>query len=243
MEKIKGLAKAIAGGWASWWGTDNATQFEKYQIYEIADYLDEMGYDLKGYGFITEFLTDPNTQYDAGGAEEVPSEQRKSTTDGVIRNTENDSVITAKSDFLETYLISENYIYTIKNFNVVSDSPWTAFVTHLKGLFSFTKTLENKSGMLVFYHDTGSIGVRGKEYKARELGYIKFDSDTRKLLIKKGWTNSAMSYSLDGWTGRYGMPIDFLIGIHLATEMPDLAYDMVNEFNTEVNILLHESKR
>lgn len=52
-----------------------------------------------------------------------------------------------------------------------------------------------------------------------------------------------MSYSLDGWTGRYGMPVDFLLTIHLATLMPDLAYDMTQNFDTVVNILLHHTER
>ena len=48
-----------------------------------------------------------------------------------------------------------------------------------------------------------------------------------------------MVYSLDGWTGRYGMPVDFLMSVHIATMMPDLAYDMVQAFPTEVEIYLH----
>ena len=51
--------------------------------------------------------------------------------------------------------------------------------------------------------------------------------------------NFAIEYSLDGWTGRYGMPLEFLLSVHKATMMPDLAMDMVSNFPTEIHILLH----
>ena len=38
------------------------------------------------------------------------------------------------------------------------------------------------------------------------------------------------------------MPLEFLLAVHSATLMPDLAYDMTQKFDTTVNILLHESK-
>ena len=38
------------------------------------------------------------------------------------------------------------------------------------------------------------------------------------------------------------MPLEFLLSVHSATLMPDLAYDMTQKFDTTVNILLHESK-
>lgn len=249
MEKLKGLAKALGSAWADFWGGDSSADFPEARIYEVLDYLDEMGYDLKGYGFVTEFLVDPDTEYNQGGAEgEAVSEtERKATKDGVIRDSD-DTVITGVSDFIKTYLISDNYIYTIKNSNTVTDHWWEALGDHISSLF--TDDLSNKKGMLVFFHDDGGIGTteghtgNGEDdnaYDAFERGYIKFDANSKKLLIKKGWTNNAMAYSLDGWTGRYGMPIDFLLTVHLATQMPDLAYDLVGTFQTEVNILLHKS--
>ena len=102
MEKIKGLFKAIGDSWSAWWGEDTAKQFDAYQVYQVTDYLDEMGYDLKGYGFVTDFLYS-TSQYDRGGAEEEAT-GLKVTSDGVIRD-ENDTVVTAKSEFINTYLI------------------------------------------------------------------------------------------------------------------------------------------
>ena len=51
-----------------------------------------------------------------------------------------------------------------------------------------------------------------------------------------------MTYSLDGWTGRYGMPLEFLLSVHIATMAPDLSYQMATSFDTEVEILLHATE-
>ena len=64
------------------------------------------------------------------------------------------------------------------------------------------------------------------------------------MLIKKGWISSVeIKYDLDGWTGRYGMPLEFLVAVHSATLMPDLAYDMATTFDTNVRILLKETSK
>ncbi len=218
MDQLKQLALAVGDIVASWFGESTTTQIAEKDVFSVLDYLEEMGYDLKGYGFLTDYV----------------GENR----DGVERD-EDDKISDAESDFIYAYLISENYVYTIKNFNL-NTSWWVAIFDHLSSLL--TDSLKNRTGMLVFYHEGDGIGrTSDNAYDAFERGSIKVDVESKKLEIKKGWTNNTMTFNLDGWTGRYGMPIDFLLSIHLATMMPDLAYDMSNSFKTEVNILLHKS--
>ena len=69
---------------------------------------------------------------------------------------------------------------------------------------------------------------------------INSDENPPTLEIRRGWLSNTMKYSLDGWTGRYGMPLEFLLAVHQATLMPDLAYDMVKTFDTKVMVLLHK---
>ena len=219
MEQLKALAGAIGDAIASWFGQNSAEQIDDEQIYGVMDYLEQMGYDLKGDGFLTDYVgTDPS---------------------GVEK--EDDVISNAESDFIFAYLVSENYLYTIKNFNTTTEHWWEAVWDHLSALWS--DNLGNRTGMLVFFHENGDeIGsTSDNAYDAWERGSIEVDAESKKLSIKKGWTNNAMSYNLDGWTGRYGMPIDFLISVHLATMMPDLAYDMYDSFKTEIKILLHET--
>ena len=246
MEKFNNLSKAIGNAIGSWFGNDDTKNIENKQIYQVLDYIEKMGYALKEEGFLTEYLTEANVQgkdvkYDGdvithesykGKLEDYSVDESQ----GVIRD-ENGRIVGAVSEFVNQYLISDNYIYTIKNFNVVGN-PWEAFWTHVGNLFA--PSLKNKRGMIAIYHDNG-LGIKGGLYESGELGYIKISPSTNKMVIKKGIFNNEMAYDLEGWTGRYGMPVEFLLAVHKATMMPDLAYDMVNTFETEVNILLHES--
>lgn len=100
MDKLKELSGKMANIIAAYFGGDTTTFVNKQQIYDVLDYLEEMGYDLKGYGFLTDYVGE--------------------NKDGVERD-ENDKINNAKSDFINTYLVSDNYVYTIANFNQVND--------------------------------------------------------------------------------------------------------------------------
>ncbi len=230
MDKIKDLAKAIGDALASFFGESTTEQVEDQEIYDVLDYLEQMGYDLKGYGFLTEYEEESD----------VEENQYFDKEASVIRNESDDKIAKAKSDYIYNYLVSENYIYTIQNFNTSTDHWWQALGDHIGSLFS--DSLKNREGMLVIYHEgSGGVGYTSTNaYDAWERGSIKADPEKKTLVIKRGWSNNAMSFNLDGWTGRYGIPIDFLLSIHLATMMPDLAYDISTSFKTEVNIILHE---
>jgi len=235
LEKITSLARKAGNAFTSWWGVDSTTQVSDQDIYDVMDYLEEMGYDLKGYGFLTDYIGDEDDAED----------------DGVKRHEDGDNegkISEAASIFINQYIISDNYLYTIANDNVstgtgtgnIFQSAWGAIKavgSHISRLWS--DKMGAREGMLHLYHDSGTIGERGDVYKASERGYIKADADKQTLTIKKGWTNNPMEYSLDGWTGRYGMPLEFLLSIHMATMMPDLAYDMATTFEPKIIILLH----
>ena len=239
MEKLKALAKEVGNSISAWFGKNKTEQVEDQEIYDVLDYLDQMGYDLKGYGFLTSYLDDSD-------ADSMKSKNENATLDekqGVVRDSSDNKIIMAESDFVLSYLISENYLYTIKNFNLDNTAWYTAIWERFTGLF--VDSLSNRDGMLVFYHEANNNGTVGYTsdnlYDSWERGSIEASASKKTLTIKKGWTNGKMTYSLEGWTGRYGMPIDFLLSVHFATLMPDLAYDMYDTFKTEIKILLHES--
>ena len=56
MEQLKAIFKEVAAGICSWFGADDTKQVEDKEIYEALDYLEEMGYDLTGYGFLTDYV-------------------------------------------------------------------------------------------------------------------------------------------------------------------------------------------
>ncbi len=73
---------------------------------------------------------------------------------------------------------------------------------------------------------------------------IKVDRANKVLNVSAiGVThNLVMQYNLDGWIGRYSMPLEFLLATHIATMAPDLSYKLATSFNTDVEILLYKSK-
>lgn len=255
MDKLKNLAEGIADAWLAWWGQSTTDQVDDEKVYETLDYIEDMGYDLKGYGFLTDYTGSEeqlenyvyrnfNKIWDAVKILDTEDPVTYDEKIGVVRN-EDGNIKYAASDFIIAYLSSENYIYTIKNFNLDNVNWGEALVSRIGALF--TDNLNNRSGMLVLKHEGSGIGLvdggvlNENAYDSWERGSIKVDPQAKTLIIKRGWANPKMKFSLDGWTGRYGMPLDFLVAIQTATFMPDLAYDMTQAFDTEVHILLHKA--
>ena len=128
------------------------------------------------------------------------------------------------------------------------------FLGPLADITGFTNTNVDAfgHGMLAFYYEPTAtngekaVGVRGKAYNSGSLwnwDSIKVSAEKKLISISRNEFlnfNNAMEFSVDGWVGRYGMPLDFLLSIHLATLKPDLAVDMATAFPTNVNIYLHE---
>ena len=247
MEKIKAIGKKIMEDVSNYWGKDIAElSIKPKDVYSSLSYLDEMGYDLKGDGFLTDYYEDNNVDerikkdYDI---RDVPSHH---LDDGIIRKDEDNSVLLAKSDFILSYLISDNYVYTLRNDNMVTDSFWSALGQRLKWWVGFPLDKKFTKGMIGIYTES-SVGVANNSLydynRWHNTDHVEINPSSKKMKIKKGnglfGRAVTMEYDIDGWTGRYGMPIDFLTAVHLATLMPDLAYDMQDSFDTEVKIVLH----
>ncbi len=232
IEQIKQLARNVGEAVASWFGRDDTKQVSDEDINEVLDYLEQMGYDLKGYGFLTDTV---------GSSED--GVERYTAEDAEEDNKEEGKIKEAKSDIIRNYLISDNYVYTIKNFNMTSKGWFTGILEHIASFFTGGQSNQFWSrGMIEIWKDTDDIGVKDLEngyYDVYEPGSIKIDVAKKTMEIARGWFNNSMTYSLDGWTGRYGMPIDFLLSVHIATMMPDLSYDMATSFETLIEILLH----
>ena len=265
MDKLKELCKEAGNYIAAFFGADTTKQVDDDEMFNTLNYLEEMGYDVKGFGFLTDY-------YDNTDIEEIESHLTSQEKEagykidekvGVVRDTE-DNIILAKSDFIYLYMVSDNYVYTLKNNNVATQGNWDSFWGVVKGIFTGIGTalykIENfllgplndvlgitnavtdtwGKGLIALYYENGSAVNDGTLFNHDS---IKIDIQNRKMIIKRGWlTKYTMEYDLDGWTGRYGMPMEFLLSVHVATMMPDLAYDMATAFNTNINIYLRDAK-
>ena len=238
------------------------------EIASVANYLESMGYDLKGEGFITEDKTsvaDHNLKT-SDGTEIEPKDQVLDSKEGVIRYKDTGEVLDLNSDPIFTYIVSDNLCYMIKNFNqnleeashdfwfwvgaivaaavaviaAIVLSPIAALGVVACAALAFA-TASNPNwgtGLISIYHDNGTIGGKGKAYDVKERGGIELDVKTKKMKITRGWSNNAFTYDVDGWGGQYGIPLEFLLSLHVATQMPDLTMKLATSFDTDVLVLL-----
>ena len=265
MQKLKKISSTLGNYVAAFFGADANKQIDSGEIFNTLNYMEEMGYDVKGFGFLTDYITAENvSQYSQG----LPQNYTVDDKTGVVRDEEG-KIILAKSDFIFTYIASDNYIYTIKNTNIVTQGgggggffgfidQFISGVVALKykihnflfyrldSIIGITQSAQDAwgKGLINVYYQGGGVGVKGNPYTPGFFNFdsVRIDTDKKELILKKGdWfaNNQEVGYSLDGWTGRYGMPLEFLMAVHLATMMPDLAYDMATTFPTNVNIILN----
>ena len=255
MEKLKQLFEDIATAIAHFFGADSAEQIDNEDIYTVLDELETMGYDLKGYGFLTQYV-----DIDKDG------NLKDDEDDGVLRD-DDDKISKAESDYIRTYMVSDNYVYTLKNHNLATVSDKNNILENMAGslgaglynaanfiagpvfdLFGINDGVMQKwgKGLITIWYDNGTIGVKDKMVNDQTLwnmDTVKIDAKSKTLSIKKHSflnNNNAIEYPLDGWTGRYGMPLELLLSIHLSTMMPDLAVEMATKFPTNIDIYLHD---
>ena len=266
MQKLKKISSTLGNYVAAFFGADVNTMIDSKEIFNTLDYMEEMGYDVKGFGFLTDYYTDINDSEIKESLADV-SDYTLDDKQGVIRDADG-KIILAKSDFIFTYIASDNYIYTLKNANLATIGSSSGLLGtifggiksllyklsnflfyRLNNLLGITKSAQDAwgKGLLNVYYQGGQVGEKGDLYAGGLFNFdtIKIDTDKKQLVLKKGElfkNNQEVRYNLDGWVGRYGMPLEFLVSIHIATMMPDLAYDMATAFPTNVNIILNPVK-
>lgn len=197
---IDKITEVTSGLWADIKGFFEGSRAyikEEDQV-ELANYLQNMGYDLYGYGFGSP------TEIGEGG-----------------------EVAKINNKYLFSYLLADYNTYE-KDVGGLQRS----FMQGWKNFWG----LENEpyTGMLRF-EDTGMFdGVE-----------ITTSREQKTLTIKvwdprwTSWDNTdSYTFDIDGWSGRYGRPLEFLLTLHLATMAPDLALHVASdpEFDTKVHI-------
>ena len=228
---------------------------ENYKdIIDVANYLESMDYSLVGEGFVTPVL-EAEKEYSLSDVEVRDSEGVAVEANiymdeyGIIRNadTRNEGdgdegeVIAIRKDNLKnyrlirSYLLSDYRIYTLKN----------ADQDFLKQIYDAFATIGGNhdawaKGLIKLYEADFGIADAHWWWGNGLLGNTAEINGTT-LVLKKGWFNEPMSFSIVGWAPRYGMSLDFLLSLHLGTSAPDLVNAMLQNFDTEVQVYLDDS--
>lgn len=201
-------------------GLDQA-QVKEENIIEIADYLEEMGYDLANYGFLDTNGKNVTIEKGENGEETIKNSKGKVILKREISKDTGELEITKiQSKYIMAYLAAENdaYMITNQNFNLKD---------YFKNIFLNALGAEEVSSEK---WGTGLITVDG------DAKGIEIDREKKQMKIK--YNDHVYQYSLDGWTGRYGKSIEFLLTLHIATMAPDFVYDFA-KLDTKVFIALY----
>lgn len=231
---------------------DDYAEVTEQHVLDVAKYIDLMGFDLVGYGFVTDEEKEDLQENEAG------------------------EITAVSSDALVEYLAAENRTYMLSTVSISSLLRWwdgvSIFPVNQEATPEGAQNSEFGTGMLnvstqidaveeiiidgqrVEWDELASENSNGAGGIPVELTITPdIDRENRKLVLtineKKNVagqlqeTETKCIYNLDGWTGRYGKPIEFLLAMHLGTMAPDFAESIATrqEFDTKVNIRLHKT--
>ncbi|MGN1299361.1 MAG: hypothetical protein ACI4UE_05210, partial [Candidatus Scatovivens sp.] len=258
--KLKQIAQGVGDWWQSLYLTGADAYTNKEDVIETANYIKSMGYDLIGYGFIpakvlsaksitgedgVEIGEDGYLYKDGSRYEESCSYFDRygiqystgGNEDGATGTFEVSGEVKEFADnvdtlLLRTYTLSDKRLYFIRNyepgqkniFKIIHDY----FTEESSGAWS--------SGLISIYN--AENGIASGQYKWYQQGYIEVNPENKTMKIKGGWGSNPIEYSMDGWSGRYGLSLEFLLSLHLATMSPELVTTMARSFDTEVQVYL-----
>ena len=242
MENLKKLSNKIGHKFNDLYTKDNVN-VDDDNIYDVLNYLKDMGYDLKGFGFLTNYVDRDSNGNLKDGVDDGLLLYNSGKKDGKIKE--------AESDYLLYYLISDNYLYSFAN-NESNNKKGLAGVIDKLGnseawdrMKDLIKNVYPKwgTGLLGVYIDGGDSGFgdKGAPYNSVfNWNNIEYSEEKKQLIVKRTWDKADVKYNMSGWTGRYGVPIEFLLSVHISTLMPDLSYDIATSFDSEIVMLLHK---
>ena len=196
----------------------------------MLNYMNDMGIDPIGLGFAAFLQKDENGKITAYDTSYLPEDVK--TLDGGTWSTLFEASDyydqlekIAKDDILYKYIIENERIYmgqdiTLKDINEASETGNLIsgmLNMRYEGVDGFCSDYEINRGEKLLRISSGNIHVDEVGVYVDEFGY-----------------------NLDGWAGRYGMPFEFLMAIHMATMTSEITEQMADNpyLNTQVNILL-----
>ena len=208
----------------------NSARFGSEPQKELAEYLTNMGYSPYEFGFGR--YTDEDGNY--------------------IEDGDSDDA-TMNSKYLNAYLTADYNTYVpyekfksgvSKLLKVIGDAGG-----YVLGMETEKDTGEPQFGMLHF--DSGMYeNADGDDLNAKKMSFLdSVDADVESktltfTVLESVFTRSYYTYNMEGWTARYGKPLELSLTLHLATMAPDLVYrfDMDSEESTEIHISTIKSK-
>lgn len=241
-------------------GVDKADIMTDQDIVDVANQIKDLGYDLYGYGFIPipedqafifEDYPDGKNGNEEGGKlgkdrkiksiaiEEAPS------VSGFAKYLFKVGTNADKNTYrnIMAYIAADTYTHTVKNLSETFGEKWERRYSEFKSYFTGSNVKSYAKGLISLYKGD-ELWTPPSVIDKLDMDYltIKINNSNLTVVFHNGFYGQTQTkYSLDGWTGRYGMPLEFLLSVHIATMAPDLAYRLTQDFETDVKIKLQSS--
>ena len=221
--KIKGFLQGVWDALETVFTGDQAeAKINDEQVKNAASYLEQMGYDLVGMGFVkTEYNTtnknegEPwNKWYNENG--ELIEEGSSNKKDLIERDTTEDEAEGEKSGAEQKNPINKIKSEPIRKYLVAS------LRSYINGTYG---------GMVV------QEGHENDGLWDTIFDNIAFNSKEHTLTVTKGDTH--VKVNLESWTAKYGMAYEFLVCLHIGTLAPEFVMELAGDANDRVKVVVN----
>lgn len=221
--KIKGFLQGVWDALETVFTGDQAeAKINDEQVKNAASYLEQMGYDLVGMGFVkTEYNTtnknegEPwNKWYNENG--ELIEEGSSNKKDLIERDTTEDEAEGEKSGAEQKDPINKIKSEPIRKYLVAS------LRSYINGTYG---------GMVV------QEGHENDGLWDTRFDNIAFNSKEHTLTVTKGDTH--VKVNLESWTAKYGMAYEFLVCLHIGTLAPEFVMELAGDANDRVKVVVN----
>lgn len=161
-----------------------------------ANVIQNRGYDLYAEGYINEKLEPSNFNED-GEIISLPDKIKDKKFPHLI----------------ELYARMDAYTYRIRNKSIIS-SIFTK--QDMRGLLNFR----------VGTWDDNELATDENFFQGVFREAIKTDRNLGTLYIKRNMFGGTYTFQMDGWPGKYGLPLELFVALHQGTRSPDLVREI-----------------
>ena len=247
------------------------TEIDKEDRLRLLNYISsDLGFDVVGFGFVPlAIYDDTNSDGEASenaGKQKIIDYETKlgyfdNTSKGIFakfKKNKEESGSNPDADLMYYYLMANERAYTINDDGNLAAQLGLVGLVSTNPIYSAFTPLASS---LIFGHENAWTGMMHVSEGTDENGILK--NSVQKLTIKseidrenkllkvainnpsfqKGLLNKDMfAFKLDGWSGRYGMPLEFSLALHIATMSSGLVKEMITNENLQTQVFIEMLK-
>ena len=240
--------------------TGNSKIVTQEELKGVAQYIQNLGYDIQSYGFADVKYKKPTKKELEDN--KVSSNKEISKIVPVNRDLANDYLSAYITADAQTYVAADTFLFArvinawdniralVNNDELKSiDQSSSGLINILNHSIPFVNskdTVDNAEDYAVVNTEKRRLYINTKVFTINipilsELSTAVLGKNKAKIQIRRG---SSYSFDLESWTAMYGRPLELFIALHTSTMMPDLSQKIAtgSDFNTKVNIELLKSK-